>query len=74
MEQHSLTLDNISVAREGVPLIHGLHMTINPGDLLMVEGANGSGKSTLLQCLAGLLPLASGKVLLGATPLTSTPK
>ncbi|MFO0109834.1 MAG: heme ABC exporter ATP-binding protein CcmA [Alphaproteobacteria bacterium] len=73
MEQHSLTLDNISVAREGVPLIHGLHMTINPGDLLMVEGANGSGKSTLLQCLAGLLPLASGKVLLGATPLTSTP-
>jgi heme exporter protein A len=73
MEEHNLTLEGIGVAREGVMLIHGLHMTLTPGDLLMVEGANGSGKSTLLKCLAGLMPLASGQIRYGAHPLTAHP-
>ena len=73
MEEHNLTFEDIHVAREGVALIHGLHMTLSPGDLLMIEGANGSGKSTFLKCLAGLMPLAAGRVTLGEHTLASHP-
>lgn len=44
-----------------------------PGELVVVCGPNGAGKSTLLQCLAGLLPAASGSVLLDGAPIASLP-
>ena len=36
-----------------------------PGSVLAVLGPNGSGKSTLLRAVAGLLPVAAGRVVLG---------
>lgn len=42
---------------------------VAPGEVLCVVGPNGSGKSTLLWALAGLVPLAAGRVELGATVL-----
>lgn len=62
MEQHTLVFNNTTLLREGVQLVSGLHMSLNSGDLLMVQGANGSGKSTLLKAMAGLFPLASGSI------------
>lgn len=35
-----------------------------PGEVVAVLGPNGAGKTTLLRALAGLLPLAAGRVLL----------
>ncbi len=69
----SLTLDGISVAREGVSLIDRLSLTATPGDIWLVEGANGSGKSTLLRAIAGLHPLEEGAVKLGEGALTDHP-
>jgi ABC-2 type transport system ATP-binding protein len=37
---------------------------IEPGEVLGLIGPNGSGKTTLFECLAGLLPVDSGDVLL----------
>ncbi|GMA51272.1 energy-coupling factor transporter ATP-binding protein EcfA2 [Alicyclobacillus contaminans] len=39
------------------------------GAITLVIGAPGSGKSTLLQTLAGLLPVASGRIEVDGTPL-----
>jgi heme exporter protein A len=36
---------------------------ISPGDALLLKGPNGAGKSSLLRLLAGLLPLAAGRLL-----------
>jgi ABC-type cobalamin/Fe3+-siderophores transport system ATPase subunit len=46
-------------------VIDGLDLDIPDASFTVVVGANASGKSTLLRSLAGLLPPASGHVLLG---------
>lgn len=43
-------------------IFKNLNLSLKSGDRLAVTGSNGSGKSTLLKCLAGSIPLSSGKV------------
>ncbi|MDA8752553.1 cytochrome c biogenesis heme-transporting ATPase CcmA [Halieaceae bacterium] len=46
---HQLTLE-----RGGRQLFHELSFSVNPGQLIQVEGANGAGKTSLMRILAGL--------------------
>jgi zinc transport system ATP-binding protein len=48
--------------------LSGVDLDLSGGDFLAVVGPNGSGKSTLVRALLGLLPIASGTVLLGGLP------
>jgi ATP-binding cassette subfamily F protein 3 len=41
-------------------LLHGVNLTLNPGDRVGLLGPNGAGKSTLIKSLAGELPLCAG--------------
>jgi ATP-binding cassette subfamily C exporter for protease/lipase len=45
-----------------VPVLKGLTMALQPGDVLGVIGPSGSGKSTLARLLVGVWPATSGKV------------
>jgi len=50
------------------PAIHGLSLSIEPGEVLLVAGPSGCGKSTLIRAMNGLIPHAypgelSGQVL-----------
>ena len=40
-------------------------LAVAPGEVLGVLGPNGAGKSTLLSALAGLTPVAVGRIVLG---------
>lgn len=42
------------------PALAEASLTIERGELVVVQGANGAGKTTLLRLCAGLLPLARG--------------
>jgi heme exporter protein A len=53
---------SLSFTRQAQTLFQNIHFTLNPGDLLQIQGANGSGKSTLLRILAGFLRLSSGDI------------
>jgi molybdate transport system ATP-binding protein len=58
-----VTLDaDVVVRRAGFELAATLRLT--PGETVGLLGPNGAGKSTLLAALAGLLPLAGGRVVL----------
>ena len=59
LEARALTLSH-----GGAPLIRGLSLRLQPGDVLGVEGPSGSGKTTLGRALAGLHHPAGGEVLL----------
>lgn len=47
-----LTIKNLQVQIAKQPIITGLNLTINPGEIHVIMGPNGSGKSTLAYTLA----------------------
>ncbi|GGZ07896.1 ABC transporter ATP-binding protein [Novosphingobium colocasiae] len=51
------------------PILADVGFTVRRGSTLGVIGESGSGKSTLARVIAGLLPAASGEVLLEGQPL-----
>jgi ABC-type nitrate/sulfonate/bicarbonate transport system ATPase subunit len=52
----------VAVARGGVEVVRDVDLEVRAGEVVVVIGPNGAGKSTLLAALAGLLPVARGKV------------
>jgi ABC-type branched-subunit amino acid transport system ATPase component/ABC-type branched-subunit amino acid transport system permease subunit len=43
-------------------ILHDATMDVREGEIVALLGRNGAGKSTLLKTLAGLVPLASGRI------------
>lgn len=68
-----LKLKNLSIQFDGVPVLQGVEMNLNPGETLAVIGKSGSGKTTLLKILAGLQEGHSGSVLLNDEPIDDLP-
>ena len=58
----ALNATGLAIDRGGRRVVHDVTFSLRAGDALLVMGANGAGKSTLLRALAGLLPLAAGKI------------
>ncbi len=55
-----LTVQNLTCARGGVPVLAGVSFAVNAGNALILRGPNGVGKTTLLRTLAGLQPAVVG--------------
>ena len=52
------------------PVVHGVSVTVGPGQVASIVGPNGSGKSTLLKAIVGVLEVTSGSVLVGDADVT----
>ena len=66
---------DLSCQRGGRTIFDGLSFALTPGEALLVSGPNGAGKTSLLRQIAGLLPLAAGRLSLdGASPDASLPE
>lgn len=55
---------SLRCVRGGRDIFDGLDFSVPAGQALAVTGINGAGKSSLLRLVAGLLPAASGAVML----------
>ncbi|MFT9670169.1 ABC transporter ATP-binding protein [Streptomyces rhizosphaericola] len=69
-----LTLENVSYGyAPGRRTLHGVTLTVEPGETVAVVGASGAGKTTLAKIAAGVLAPDTGRVLLDGTPLDRLP-
>ncbi|WP_419704481.1 ABC transporter ATP-binding protein [Promicromonospora sp. NFX87] len=69
----SLELRGVGRRFGGVDALSGLDLTIKAGEFVALLGPSGCGKSTALNCLAGLLPLTHGEILLDGKRIDTLP-
>ena len=72
-----IEIKNLHAKAEGREILHGIDLTIQPGEVHAIMGPNGSGKSTLSQVLAGhdSFEVTEGEVLYkGKDLLSLTPE
>jgi len=66
-------VENVTVVRNGVPVLDDVTLGVADGELLVVLGPSGSGKSSLLRAMAGLDDVGSGRVLIKGRDVTALP-
>ena len=64
---------NIIAGYGGEPILHGVDIELNSGQIGVIVGTNGAGKSTVLKCLFGLIKLEQGTVKLEGNDITDVP-
>lgn len=58
----TISADHLCVGYGKHPVVEGVMLDMQPGELLVLIGTNGSGKSTLLKTLAGLIHPVHGEL------------
>jgi Fe-S cluster assembly ATP-binding protein len=56
-----LEIRNLYVSVDGLPVLHGVNLTIPTGETHVLFGPNGSGKSSLLATIMGLALLIAAE-------------
>jgi ABC-type branched-subunit amino acid transport system ATPase component len=51
-------------------IVHGVSLTVTPGEIVTIVGPNGAGKSTLLKSIAGVVAPKSGTVKIAGVDIT----
>jgi thiamine transport system ATP-binding protein len=69
----SVEVVDVSVVVAGRQILTPTTLHVPTGTVLSVMGPNGSGKSTLLRAIAGLVPIASGRVVINRIDETDAP-
>ncbi|HET9013229.1 MAG TPA: sn-glycerol-3-phosphate ABC transporter ATP-binding protein UgpC [Gemmatimonadaceae bacterium] len=57
----------------GVVAVHGVDLTVNAGELVVLVGPSGCGKSTTLRMVAGLESITSGRLSIGDRVVNDVP-
>jgi branched-chain amino acid transport system ATP-binding protein len=53
-----------------VDILHGVSMTVEPGQIVVIVGPNGAGKSTALKAVFGLVRIRGGSIVFADRDLT----
>ncbi len=71
-----LELENVvfRYSRRAEPVLRGVSLTLNDGEIGILLGKNGAGKTTLFQCILGLAAPESGSIRFDGEDLLKMPR
>jgi branched-chain amino acid transport system ATP-binding protein len=59
-----IVVSNVEAGYGAVRVLHGVSITVNSGEIVVLLGSNGNGKSTLIQCIMGVVRPGAGEIVL----------
>ncbi len=68
-----LRLDDVAGGYGEVRILHAVSLEVVEGSITALVGSNGAGKTTLMRVLAGLVPLAGGRILFAGRDIGAEP-
>ncbi|HEU4437759.1 MAG TPA: ABC transporter ATP-binding protein [Methylomirabilota bacterium] len=68
-----LTVRDVAVAYERVPVLRGVDLHVERGELVTIVGPNGAGKTTLLRAIMGLVPVREGTISFAGQVISGRP-
>ena len=69
-ENVHLTLDRVCFSAGGLSILTEVSMEVRRKELVAIIGPNGAGKTSALNCISGIYPPTSGRILLDDKDLT----
>ena len=66
-----LRLDHVRAGYGSTPVLHGVSLSLDSGEIAAVLGRNGAGKTTLMRAISGAIPCTGGSLSFDATELNS---
>jgi branched-chain amino acid transport system ATP-binding protein len=67
----ALDIQQLSAGYNGVPVVRGIDLHVDAGEVVALLGPNGAGKTTTLLTVSGLIPTLGGSVTLFGAPVDS---
>lgn len=67
-----LEIKGIEKGFGAVKVLHGVNLTVAPGEVVGLVGDNGAGKSTLMKCLTGVYSVDQGSIMFDGQDVTDT--
>ena len=68
-----LAIQSLEVSYGAVRVLRQITFAVKAGQIVALLGANGAGKTTTLRAISGLVPVASGQIILKGENLTGLP-
>ena len=68
-----LALDGVHAHYGKSHILHGVHLTVDAGEIVCLLGRNGVGKSTTLKTIMGLVPPSAGTIAFKGAPIAGLP-
>ena len=69
----SVVLEKVYKKYGDLEVVHGIDLSINPGEFTVFVGPSGCGKSTLLRMIAGLEPISGGDLVIDGQRMNEVP-
>ena len=68
-----LNIENLEAKHGLLAAVQGISLALEQGETLALVGANGAGKTTLLRTLAGVHPVAAGRIVFDGVDVSAMP-
>jgi branched-chain amino acid transport system ATP-binding protein len=68
-----LEINELQVSYGAIRALHGVSLTVKPGEIVTLIGSNGAGKSTTLRAVSGLIRAGGGTVVYDGQPIQNLP-